>query len=243
MQNKNYKSVLMAVLALLLFSFQSCGFDVNAVKGDGNVVSRDTEVGFFDAIEASGMFRIILEKGTQPGVRVTTDENLHEYITVKVQNNTLELSMRRNQTYNPTRLEVFVTYTDLQRINMSGATSLSADDPIETQRLELDLSGAGELKLQVATQVLRTSVSGAGSIQIEGNAAQHHMQLSGAASVKCADLITRETIISLSGAGSADVYATETLHATLSGVGSIRYGGDPENTRINKSGLGTIRPL
>lgn len=243
MKTKNKKSILLAVLMLLLFSFQSCGFDVNAIKGNGNLQSVEKNVTYFDAIKASGMFKIYLEEGDVPFVRIDTDENIHEYIKLEVKGNTLEISMERNQTYNPTRLEVYITVNHLRKLELSGATSLSASHIISAEELVMEMSGASDVNMMVDVQKLETIVSGAGSINIEGNAAYHKVRLSGAASLKCVDLITRETSINLSGAGSADVHATEKIDASISGVGSIKYAGNPSSTSFSKSGLGSIKPI
>ncbi len=243
MEQKNYNYQLSFLLILLVLTSSSCALNPNSIRGDGNMTEVTWEVTDFEAIDASGMFKIYLLEGTSPSLRVETDENLQKYVHVEVHDNTLKLSMDRNHTYNPTRMEVFITTNELKEINMSGATSISADYTLISDNLSLDLSGAGNINLHVDVVTLTTRVSGAGSINISGNADNHHVRLSGAASMSCLDLHTRSTTIHLSGAGSAKVYATDLLDANLSGVGSIRYGGNPQSTQINKSGIGTISPV
>lgn len=242
---KAYKRTYLIAISMmiLLTSMNSCGFDLNTIKGNGVMTTSDFSLDEFTAIDAAGMYRIILQKGTTPFVQVETDENIMPYVNVKVERGTLKIYMDRGNTYRPGRMEVYITMQNPERISLSGATSFSSDDIITTDRLELDLSGATDLKLSVDVGSLHTTVSGAGSIELQGNAQSHHVQLSGAASLKCGDLITRETAVNISGAGSAEVYATEKLNAGIAGVGSIRYGGDPASINMSKSGLGSIKPL
>jgi hypothetical protein len=84
-------------------------------------------------------------------------------------------------------------------------------------------------------------VSGAANIHFNGRAEKHNARLSGASNMRAEELRSEHTRISLSGAGSAHVFASEKLEASLSGVGSIRYYGEPNNINIDKSGIGTIR--
>jgi hypothetical protein len=243
MKTQKQKLSIFLPLLILMMGIQSCNFDANAIRGDGNVISVESNLDDFTALEASGIFKIFLLEGDVPHIRIETDENIHEYISFQVRRNTLKLSMENNQIYRPTRLHVYLTVGTLEKLDLSGATSLEADHTLVSPNLSISISGAGDLDLDVATRDLRTTVSGAGNIALSGVAETHEVKLSGAASMKCADLKTRKTFISLSGAGSADVYASEVLDASISGVGSIKYAGEPEKTNISKSGLGSIRPI
>ena len=53
-------------------------------------------------------------------------------------------------------------------------------------------------------------------------------------------LRARRVSISVSGAASADVYAREYLDASVSGVGSIDFYGNPDKTNTSVSGVGSI---
>ena len=46
--------------------------------------------------------------------------------------------------------------------------------------------------------------------------------------------------MSLSGAGQAEVYASEQLDVTISGVGRVTYSGRPKVINKNISGIGTV---
>jgi hypothetical protein len=240
---KQKLNIILLPLLILIMGIQSCGFDANAIRGDGNVISVESNLDEFTTLDASGIFKIFLLEGNNPHIRIETDENIHEYISFEVRRNTLKLSMKNNQIYRPTHLHVYLTVNTIEKLDLSGATSLEADHTLVSPNLTISISGAGDLDLDVETRDLRTTVSGAGNISLSGNADTHEVKLSGAASMKCTDLKTRSTIISLSGAGSADVHASELLDASISGVGSIKYAGDPEKTNISKSGLGSIKPI
>ena len=46
--------------------------------------------------------------------------------------------------------------------------------------------------------------------------------------------------VTVTGAGSVNVYATQELNATVSGVGQITYAGDPPVVNKSVSGVGSI---
>ncbi len=239
---KNY--LLLVVMFLMMVSgLQACMLDTQAIHGDKNVVDRAYAVDEFNRISVSGMFKIYLIEGEENHLYLETDENLHEYVTAEVRNNTLYLGLAKGNNYRPSRMDAYITLSALESMDLSGATSLEADHTIAGEMLAMHLSGASNIELDVDVVEMVTHVSGAGSVNLSGAAREHEIRLSGAASLKCRELITEKTLIRLSGAGSAHVYASQLLEARLSGVGSIRYGGNPQNTSFEKSGLGSIKPF
>jgi hypothetical protein len=52
------------------------------------------------------------------------------------------------------------------------------------------------------------------------------------------DLVAREAVIEISGAGDVHVHATESLTASVSGAGDVIYTGDPEEVNKDVSGAG-----
>ena len=55
------------------------------------------------------------------------------------------------------------------------------------------------------------------------------------------DLVTSNMEVTVSGVGGAQVNATNKLTATLNGVGSIRYKGDPVEKEFDTNGVGAIK--
>ncbi len=244
MKNKKrtqWPLLLLAAIVIALFA-NACTFGTGQViKGDGNVIESAHSVGDFDKLNIQGVFDVkLLQGGGQPVV-LATDENLQELILIEVRNNTLYVSTTKEAIYNPTKMELQIPYSKLEKITIGGACKLGSETIVVSNDLMLEVSGAADIDLIVDVQTLRTRVSGAANISLEGTADKHIANLSGASSMRAEKLITKSTHINLSGAGSAHVYADESLEASLSGVGSIRYYGDPEKKQISRSGIGSIR--
>lgn len=235
----------MTTFLLLMVSLfiTACTLTGEQVRGDGDIVTREVDLESFDAIEASGAFKITLTEGSKPHITIATDQNLQEYIVAEVKNQTLTLEMRGKKTYSPTQLEVQITTPSLKKLKLSGATSLSADYTIQTPSLEIQISGAAQLSLGLETHELNTRISGAGKIDLSGLADHHQLHISGAAAVNSVSLKTLKTKVRLSGAGSAHVYASQHLDATVSGIGTIQYKGNPIHIQTNTSGIGSIKPI
>lgn len=235
------QTFVITLFLLLSFTLGACQFsDATVVKGDGNVSTESFYPDPFNTIELQGMFNVYLNYGTQPSVAIETDDNLKELIRTEVKRGVLKIYVERDVMLRPSKLDVYITYTTLEHISIGGACILSAKEAINTGTLTLDTSGAADIDLSIQTPNLLTKISGAGNIKLDGQAKEHLIELSGASNLRAENLITENTKISLSGAGSAHVYASDKLDASISGIGKITYHGDPADTRIQKSGLGAI---
>jgi hypothetical protein len=235
--------LLLTVIASGLF-FQSCTFGAGKViKGDGNVITTTHDVENFQNIDIQGVFDIILIPGAGMPVLLETDENLQELIDIKVRNNTLYVSQNKDAVYRHSKMRLQIPYSELEKIYVGGACKLRSDDPLISDKMLFDISGAADIDLALDVSSLQTKVSGAANIKFNGRAKKHNVRLSGASNIRAEELRSDNTDISLSGAGSAHIYASEKLEAALSGVGSIRYYGEPNNIKINKSGIGSIRAV
>lgn len=231
---------LLALGALFMFLSASCS-EVNVIRGDGQLSVSEKSLSPFQAIELQGMFNVILQKGHQPMVRLETDQNLMELIEIRVKDHTLLVETQKDAALRPTKMDLLITYQDLNQLVIAGAGKVSATEVLQAGSFLLNISGAADVELSVEIGELSTRVSGAGNIRLQGQTDNHQVDLSGASNLRAEELLTDHTRISLSGAGAAHVYARSSLHANISGVGKITYYGDPDEKVINQSGLGVVR--
>lgn len=232
--------ILLALGAVFMFLNASCS-EVNVIRGDGQLVISEETLSPFQAIELQGMFQVVLQQGDVPGVRLETDQNLMELIEIGVEDHTLRVETQKDAALRPTKMDLLITYQDLNQLVIAGAGKVSASEVLQAGNFLLNISGAADVELSVETGELSTRVSGAGNIRLQGQTSSHMVDLSGASNLRAEELLTEYTRISLSGAGAAHVYARSSLHANISGVGKITYYGDPAEKTIKQSGLGVIR--
>ena len=238
---KNTKLVLFILLATL-FILPSCTYSEGKVtRGEGEVITSTFPLSDFDEIDLQGAFNVTLLQGSPLQAVIETDENLMDLLLVEVRGKTLYVSTTRDVVLKPTKMNLTISYPALRQITVGGACKIHSEEVVQSEDLHFDISGAAEIDLAIVADALHTQLAGAGSITFEGKAIEHYIDLAGASSLSAKDLLTEVTEIDLSGAGSANVYASQKLKASLSGVGFIKYYGNPLETDINKSGLGSIR--
>lgn len=212
-------------------------------------ISQDTEVrslADFNIIEVEGAANIYLTAGdkTEVELRLKNDNyNLSEIITDVVGKRLRIDYEEKGWMKSAPKLDLWITYRSLEEISVSGAGKISTENMIKADRFVLDCDGAESANLKLDVNELIASMSGAGSFNLSGRADRQELEVSGAGSINAEDLIGQNVIAEVSGVGSLYVHAEERLKGTVSGVGKIRYKGDPKVQELNNDGIGSIKRM
>jgi hypothetical protein len=205
------------------------------------------EVAPFNGVDFRGIGRLVLSQGEQQAVILTASEAVLPHVRTDVRAGVLIVSLRwwPGMIFRISELKglhVQVVTPHLCTLKVSGAGFVESREKILVEDMNMTLSGAGEIRLQLQGHRLVTRLSGAGRIVLWGEVEEQEIRLSGAGSVQTEKMLTSSALIRSTGAGECRVHATDTLDVRLSGAGSIRYLGSPRiQSRI--SGVGTLSPM
>ena len=231
-------------IALALpFLLCSCRFMLGKkVRGNGVIKSEDHEVSSFKDVEVSGSINVYVSQGDIKPVKVEGDENLLQYVEVAQEGNKIIVRNRPGFNLIPTGdMRIYITAPVYNSIEVSGACDIIGQTKIvNPENLELQASGAGDIKMEVDAPGLTAEISGSGSIDLRGQTKDVDLGLSGAGHAHCYDLLSENTKVDISGAGSAEVYASVKLDAEVSGAGSVSYKGNAPTVIQHVSGVGSI---
>ena len=113
---------------------------------------------------------------------------------------------------------------------------------IHVQRLDtLSFQGVGDMRVdKLDNKVFHYDFSGVGSCTLTGKVNNFIMDMNGVGSVNAKELIANIVNANVNGMGSAVVYASDSLHAAVNGIGALTYYGNPKKTDIGDSFLGRI---
>ncbi|MGK9475958.1 head GIN domain-containing protein [Melioribacter sp. OK-6-Me] len=207
------------IIILLMLAINIAGCGVWGIRGSGSLRTEMREIRNFQKIEVGGAYDIKIKCGEKESIEITAEENLLPLIETKVKQNRLIIDTRRS--ISPRKeIKIVVTVPELNYIGCSGANNIRVYN-VDTEDFDVELSGAGNIEMDGRVKTLHAEISGAGNFDAKSLKAEN-------------------VYISVSGAASARVYASKYLNASVSGVGSIDYYGDPEKTKTNVSGIGSI---
>jgi hypothetical protein len=228
-----------SLIVLLLF-LSSCYFDFReTVYGNGKVVTEDRTADSFNRLIVSSGVDVFITQGEEESIKVIADENLIEYIRTEITDNTLEIYTEANILHAESK-EVRLVYKQLGEINITSAGDVDGTNRMKADDLDLYLSSAGDLVLDVEAARIKCNISSAGDAKLSGTVDELDADLSSAGDLNAWDLVARKAHVNASSAGNAKIYATEEIDLSSSSAGDIYYKGDPKTINTNKSSAGSI---
>ena len=215
-----------------LFLVTGCSFESTELvgpswggdmRGSGVLTTESRDVGGFTGVTVSGAAHLILEQSGTESLRITAEDNILPLLSSEVVGGQLVLGTVGGTSISPTREIVYhVTCRDLSAVSLSGAVRADLEG-IDTDLLEVALSGATHLT--AAGRVDRLRVSASGTSRIDAR-----------------DLESRTSRIDVSGTAWATVRVSESLEAHASGASIIEYIGNPA-VSFSVSGTAVVRQI
>jgi len=215
---------------------------VGGTPGSGRVITASPAVSGFNAVSFDAIGDLVIQPDDEESLVIEAEDNVLAEIRTSVQGGTLTIAFANEGDWarvRPTRPVRFtLTVKQLSALTLGGAGNVTVQG-LRTENFKTTLSGAGNLALQdlEATQV-SCNLTGAGNLEAAGQAQQLDVLVSGVGSYKGSNLQSDSAQITLSGAGSAVVWATQNLDVNISGVGSVSYYGDPTVTQASTGASG-----
>ncbi len=215
---------LLVVLTVIALSISACSVlqgNLNFIQGSGNVTSETRNVSGFTGIDLAGSAYVDITFGETAAVVVEAEDNIVPLIETRVEKNQLVISLKPNTSITTTKpVRVHVTMKSLDAVILHGSGSVTSSG-INGDTIQVDLPGSG-------------------SIQLSGTVKSANINLGGSGSVSCDQLKANSVKVIVSGSGNAQVYASDSLEAGVSGSGTIRYSGNPAQISKNVTGSGRI---
>jgi hypothetical protein len=226
--------------AVAVFFLSSCVFEfLEGISGNGKVVTETRNVSDFKSIQASTGLHVYITFGKEYAVTVEADENLHEVIKTVVSSGNLRIYSEKN-IRNAAAKNINVTVPALEEIEVSSAADVRGQNAFEADQLRINVSSAGELRLETHAKEIRADASSSGRMELRGDVKDFKCNVSSAGSIDADELVAKNVDVSASSAGNASVWAQDELRADASSAGSIRYKGEPTAKKIDTSSAGSI---
>lgn len=219
----------------LLFILLSTNLSAQ-LRGTGDIVKQERQVGTFDQIKIGGAQEVILMNGDQHSVVIETNQNLLDHISIVIQNNMMWFEYKNIRYYD--KMKFYVTAPVFNEVLVSGASEVKTLDTIHGDHLKITAEGASEVKLSIDYSTLQSKASGASEIHLYGKVFSHTITTSGASEIIAKELQTDSTVVRAGGASVCFVEAKKSLTYEVSGSSTVKYVGKPE-TVILKDSKGT----
>lgn len=214
-----------ALLASLAAALTACATAPAPVPSPADGTTAPTsgesrDVGGFTGVELGTVGDLVVEQTGTESLTIEAAPEVLPLLTSEVSGGVLRLGVAPGAEIATREPIVYrVTVAALDALAVSGAGDVTATG-LRTERLAVDVDGAGDVTLagEAAAQVV--SITGAGDYDAE-------------------QLRSATAEITVDGTGDAVVQVSDRLDVTIDGVGSVEYVGDPTVTR-DVRGVGSV---
>jgi len=209
---------------------------------DPNAVVRPVKG--FHGIDVGSAIDLYLSQGDEEKVVVSArDPKWRDRIVTEVVDGVLKIRLEgKHNNLRDARLKVYVAFTTLDQVIVSGASNAYVDGVISGNKLSMNLSGASIFKGAIRVGELSLEQSGASDAHITGVVAGLAViRLSGASDIKGYDLKVEKCDVVVSGASDARITVNKELKADASGASSVYYKGEGVISEVRSSGASTVK--
>ena len=228
-------AVLVACASVSIWS--SCKF--SCVHGSGKVITEQRKVTEFKKIEISGGFKIHLKQDSSLAVAVTGDDNLLKYVSTSVEGGKLFIKSKKSMC-DADSMVINIGIHKLDELAASGAVEISSVGKMILGDLNIHLSGATRLNLDLNAANVVTDGSGVSELNLKGQAASHRIESSGVVKVNAFDFVVGEYTLNTAGVSKCNINVLKTLNVHSKGAAEIQYKGSPSTVNNDKAGASKI---
>jgi len=237
------KKLTLITIALISLNLANAQWGGKTVKGNGNIITDTRNTSDYDVIHCAGWMDFVLVKGEEGNIKVEGEENLLDYIITEVEGNKLKIRTKKGVNLKPSRsktITITIPFEDIDKVSLAGSGDLMTKNKMETNNFEVKLAGSGDIVLDINANAVKAGISGSGDITLNGKTERFNANVTGSGDIHGFNLTANNTVVNVTGSGSAKVVSNNELKAKVTGSGDIRYKGNPKREDSKVTGSGSI---
>lgn len=237
------KKIIISIVVFTCCLFAGNSFFAQKLGGNGNLKEKEIAISNVNSFEINSNFNIWLFQDNDEKVVIKTDENLLDYIDVKIVGNVLTASIKKNVEITEFKAMILsISVKDVKSIKLSGASNLATRYPLNLSDLSVNISGNSTADLKMTGNLLNLVNSGAGKIILYGNANNFNLESTGSTNVYAKDFVVANADLKVSGSSEMEINVTNNLKAEISGSSVLNYLGNP-TTNVSTAGSSIVKKM
>jgi len=207
--------------------------------------SKNRDLPKFTSVKLAISANVYLSQSATQSLRIEASEKLLNLIETEVKDGRLIIKWTKNNVRNNEKIKIYISMEEVEGITISGSGDVIADGKIKTDKLELAISGSGDMSFSnLEANDIKSKISGSADISISGSQIANSLSvaISGSGDVEASKLQVKNVKVKISGSGNCKLNVLNQLDASISGSGDVYYKGRPKiNGKV--AGSGSIRSL
>lgn len=213
------------------------------IEDSGKHIIKDATVKPFDEIEISGPIKLVLKQDSSFAITISADSNILEEIKPDVSGHTFNVSLDPMKYCGTDSIIIHAGIGALKVIKATGSSKVYTDGKIYLGDIDLDLTGAPDLNLNMNAANVKTEVDGAAKIILTGQAGSHKVESKGVLNLDAFSFVVGVYDLDIEGTGKSSINVLNDLKVNTSGASEIYYKGSPKNVSEKKSGTAKLEKV
>jgi Putative auto-transporter adhesin, head GIN domain len=207
-------------------------------------LSAQTEikVDHFDEFSAIGSVQVKLEQGTEDKVVLYIDGIPEKDVDVRVRGGVLRIQIINGFVYRDEIVKAYVTYKSLRGVRANAGARVEVRDTMQGELLMASATSGGQLELFAKVKKLEGSATEGGILRVYGEADKVEFTANTGGVCHCSDLTAQQGFARASTGGRVEIFVVDTLKASASLGGEVRYRGEPKEN-ASRLLFGEVRRL
>ncbi|MCC5928552.1 MAG: DUF2807 domain-containing protein [Cyclobacteriaceae bacterium] len=195
----------------------------------------------FYEIYMEGPVELILAQGPSCKVQLQYDGPSRDKVNIYSAKGRLNILHDGSTRWRKETIKVRVTVSDLELLHIQGAVSIKTDGALFVDNLKIAFDGVGTTNLNLDARKIISEINGVGSFYLAGKTDYHKVNFSGVGKYDAIELESKFTSVDSDGIGTVKVHAGEKFIGNASGIGTVEYAGNPQDVRVDATGIGKVR--
>jgi hypothetical protein len=190
-------------------------------------VTEDLPITSFEKLEIWGMLNVLVSDG--PTYSLTARGSRKAIANVKVRQRAKWLKIGSSFFFWHRQYDLVLTITtpNLSKLDVSGACTVQLTGFKELPSLDIDITGASNVSLEGEVQTLNIDITGASRLTLDGRGNNLTADITGASALHALKYPVEDARVEVTGACTAQIFATRVLKAEATGASKVEYQGDP----------------
>ena len=217
-----------------------------ALLSSASVVSAQInwDISGFSGIDVSGNIDVLLEKGTEDKVVISSPNQASIDIDIYVDGDgILRLYALKSLILDKCSIKIKVTYTELKSIKAIAGAEVYSKETIRTDNLWVKAGSGGQIELTIDADHLEARATEGGELELKGTVNSQYAFAATGGEYDGLDLSCSQTQARANTGGEIMVNASETLSARANTGGVIEYFGEAKVQSLQTGISGKVRRL
>lgn len=214
--------------------------------------TKTLELGEFSMISLNSDYKVTVRQSNKQEVEVRADPEILSASNIWVDNGTLHIDIKSEEGGKKTLLkkletkltgtmELSITVKSLTKVIVNGNGSVTGDNSITTNSLEVEVNGDGRVNLDARAARVKASVYSPGEIQLTGYTDVLTLMVAGNGNFNGANFDSKRVNAEVRGTESkAALSVSESLEIDVYGSSEVFYKGDVKDIKKKIYGSGFV---